>query len=38
MYATVRSYSGRPGLVDALVGRESDIRQVIGEIAGFRAY
>jgi len=38
MYATIRSYSGNTDLADALVERESDIRQVIGTIGGFRAY
>ena len=37
MYATIRSYSGS-GLADALATRESDIRQVITTIDGFRAY
>jgi hypothetical protein len=38
MHATIRSYSGSPGLVDALSGRENDVRQLIQEIQGFRAY
>jgi hypothetical protein len=38
MYATVRSYSGSPGLVDALLANEGDVRRVVGEIDGFRAY
>jgi hypothetical protein len=37
MYTTIRSYSGSE-LADALATREDDIRQVIGTIAGFRAY
>jgi hypothetical protein len=37
MYATIRSYSGTE-LADALATREDDIRQVLGAIAGFRAY
>ena len=37
MYATIRSYSGSE-LVDALASRESDVRQVIETIGGFRAY
>ena len=37
MYATIRSYSGQE-LADALAAREDDIRQVVGTIAGFRAY
>jgi hypothetical protein len=31
MYTTIRSYSGSPGLVDALVDHENDVRQVINE-------
>ena len=37
MYATIRSYSGSE-LADALATRESEIRDVIGAIDGFRAY
>ena len=37
MYATIRSYSGSE-LADALATRQSDIRQVLEEIDGFRAY
>jgi hypothetical protein len=37
VYATIRSYSGS-ALADALVTREDDVRQVVGTIAGFRAY
>ena len=38
MHATVRHYSGSPGFADALVERESDVRSVIEQIDGFRAY
>jgi len=38
VHATVRHYSGSPGLADALVERESDVRSLIQEIDGFRAY
>jgi hypothetical protein len=38
MYATVRSYSGSPGLVDALIDHEDDVRRLINDIDGFRAY
>jgi hypothetical protein len=38
MYATVRSYSGNQDLAAAIAERESDVRQVISTIAGFRAY
>lgn len=38
MYATIRAYQGNAELADALVENESEIRRVIGEIDGFRAY
>jgi heme-degrading monooxygenase HmoA len=38
VHATVRHYSGSPGFADALVERESDVRSLIQEIDGFRAY
>lgn len=38
MYATIRIYRGNADLADALAPRESDVRRVIGEISGFRAY
>lgn len=38
MYATIRSYSGGSDFADALVAHESDIREVINTISGFRAY
>jgi heme-degrading monooxygenase HmoA len=38
MYATIRSYSGSPGLVDVLLEHESDVRQLITAIDGFRSY
>ena len=38
MYATVRSYTGGAGLVDALVANESSVRSLISGISGFRAY
>ena len=37
MYATVRSYSD-PSLAAALAARGDEIRAVIGEVPGFRAY
>lgn len=37
MYATIRSYAGGE-LADALVTRETDIREVVGSIDGFRTY
>lgn len=38
MYATVRSYAGSSGLVDALVEHEDAVRSLISGIGGFRAY
>jgi len=38
MYATVRTYAGSGGLVDALVENESSVRDLIDGIAGFKAY
>ncbi|MDX6502991.1 MAG: hypothetical protein QOE29_116 [Gaiellaceae bacterium] len=38
MHATVRSYSGSPGLVDALVEHEDSVRSLITAIDGFDAY
>jgi hypothetical protein len=38
MYATIRSYAGSPELAEALHAREDDVRQVIDQIDGFRAY
>lgn len=38
MYATVRSYSGATGLVDALVENEGEVKRLITGIDGFRAY
>ena len=38
MYATVRSYTGTPGLADALVKNEGEVRDLITGIDGFRAY
>jgi hypothetical protein len=38
MHATVRKYSGSQGLIDALVEHESEVREVITGIDGFRAY
>jgi hypothetical protein len=37
MYVTIRSYSGSE-LADALATRESEIRQILGAIDGFKAY
>ena len=38
MYATVRAYQGNTDLADALVENESEVRRILGEIDGFRAY
>src|SRR4051794_13744993 len=38
MYATIRAYQGNSELADALLEREDDLRSVIGEIDGFKAY
>ena len=38
MYATVRSYPGVAGLADALAGQADDVRRIISQIDGFRAY
>jgi hypothetical protein len=38
MYATIRSYSGGDELTNALVEHESDVRNMISGIDGFRAY
>jgi heme-degrading monooxygenase HmoA len=38
MYATVRTYSANPGLADALVSNEADVKSLISGIDGFKAY
>ena len=38
MHVTIRRYSNSPELADALVGRADDVRRIISEIDGFRAY
>lgn len=38
MYATVRRYTPDRGLVDALVEREGEVRDLLTAIDGFRAY
>jgi len=38
MHVTIRRYSGSPELADALAARESDVRDLITGIDGFRAY
>jgi heme-degrading monooxygenase HmoA len=38
MYVTVRRYAGSRDLVDALVENESEVKRLITDIDGFRAY
>jgi len=38
VHATVRIYSGANELADALVERRDEVKQLIGEIDGFKAY
>ncbi len=38
MYVTIRAYPGNRELADALAARESELKEVIGGIAGFKAY
>ena len=38
MYATIRSYASDGGLVDALVEREGEVRDLLTGIDGFQAY
>lgn len=38
MYVSIRAYQGNTELADALIERESELRDVIGGIDGFQAY
>ena len=38
MHATMRYYPGNTELSERVAGREDEIRSVMGEVAGFRAY
>jgi heme-degrading monooxygenase HmoA len=38
MHVTIRRYSGNPELADALVARQSEVRDLITGIDGFQAY
>lgn len=38
MHATVRLYRGNRELADRLIARADEVRQLIGSVAGFRAY
>jgi hypothetical protein len=38
MYVVVRRYTGASALVDAMVQRQQEVRDLIGGVPGFRAY
>jgi hypothetical protein len=38
MYVVVRRYEGASKLIDAMVERQSDVKEVISSIPGFKAY
>ena len=38
MYTSLRYYRGNTELADAIVANEDDVRQLISEIDGFKAY
>jgi len=38
VYASVRRYEGNRGLAEQLNSRADDVRSVVGDIPGFRAY
>ena len=38
MYATIRVYAGNRDLADALIENESEVKRVVSEIDGFKAY
>jgi hypothetical protein len=38
MYATVRTYAADRELADTLVSNESEVKRIISEIDGFKAY
>jgi hypothetical protein len=38
LYTVARRYSGNTGLVDALVDNQDDVKRIISEVDGFRAY
>jgi hypothetical protein len=38
MYTVVRRYSGNTDLADALVQNQDDVKGIISQVAGFRAY
>ena len=38
MYATIRNYAGSPDLADGLVDKEDEVKRLVSEIDGFKAY
>ncbi len=38
MYVVVRRYTGASALVDAMIQREQEVRDLISTVPGFRAY
>jgi hypothetical protein len=38
MHVVVRRYTGASALVDAMIQREQEVRDLIGTVPGFRAY
>jgi len=38
MYGTIRIYTGADDLADALVENEVEVKRILGEIDGFKAY
>jgi heme-degrading monooxygenase HmoA len=38
MFATVRNYAGSSDLADALLDNEAEVKRIISEIDGFKAY
>jgi hypothetical protein len=38
MYVVVRRYTGASALVDAMIQRQQEVRELIGGVPGFRAY
>ena len=38
MYGSIRSYTGTSELADALIENESEVKRIVSEIDGFKAY
>lgn len=38
MYATVRIYTGSQALADGLVANENEVKRIVSDIDGFKAY